>query len=245
MSPINVADTMPKLAIQVLSFAGPEGKFLGAVLGSVLGALAPSDGPSISDIVLMAVEDLENFITSQFNDVEVRDAGAKIQATYGWFKDNYDTAQLDSNSFNVPAASAEFMRQVLEALGPNSLLLEGIAKLSDPRYRATGISLLCFGIGLRLTLSKILILVNNDLSKIPSVVADINSYKDTVTSAKREADAAIYAELNKPEYYLNPSLFRSRRDELVQQWYQGDGEFPGRAIGRLDVTVAYYAQLRS
>jgi hypothetical protein len=81
MSPMNVADTMPKLAIQVLSFAGPEDKFLGAVLGSVLGALAPSDGPSISDIVLIAVQDLENFITTQFNDVEVRDAGAKIQAT--------------------------------------------------------------------------------------------------------------------------------------------------------------------
>jgi hypothetical protein len=90
MPPINVADAVPKLAILVLSFAGPEGKFL----SSVLGALAPSNGPSISDIVLMAVQDLENFVTSQFNDVEVRDAGAKIQATYGWFKDNYDTVPV-------------------------------------------------------------------------------------------------------------------------------------------------------
>jgi hypothetical protein len=54
----------------------------------------PSNGPSISDIVLMAVQDLENFVTSQFNDVEVRDAGAKIQATYGRFKDNYDTVPV-------------------------------------------------------------------------------------------------------------------------------------------------------
>jgi hypothetical protein len=228
---------MPKLAVTLVSFAGPEGKFASVVLGEIFGALMP--GPSVKnveDVVMMAVEKLETFISSQFDDVEVRDAGAHISTAYDWFQTNYERAKVDKDA--VTRSAAVFMDQVDDALGPNSQLGFGIAKLSDPRYRYLGVNMLATGIGLKLTLSKIQMIARNDLSTLPAVKRQISNYMDTVKIAKQEAEMYGLKQLQG----LSGDAFIARRDQLVQQLYQGDDSVCSYVQWRLGRALMDYDQ---
>jgi hypothetical protein len=235
---MNVVDSMPKLAVTMLSFAGPEGKFASGVVGEIFSALIPSpSGPSTQDIVMMAVEQLESFIRDQFDDVEVRDAMHHVATTYDWFNITYSQAKTDKEQLN--RTSSEILRQVDDALGPNSFLDLGINMLSDQRYRYLGVNTLCMAIGLKLTLWKIKMLINNDRSSIPAIMDQISGYIDAINQAHFDADAQIWRELNK----LGPTItdedrkkFQTQRDQLLQKFYQGQDQSPyarwrlGRAL---------------
>ena len=239
---MNVVDSMPKLSVTLLSFAGPEGKFASAAVGALFSALIPSpSGPSTEEIVLMAVEKLEGFITKQFDDVTVRDAAAHIATTYDWFRTTFKEAKTDQNA--VSARQPEIMRQINDALGPNSFLDLGINKVSDPRYRYLGVTTLCTGIGLKLTLWKIRILANNDRSALPAIMDQIQTYIDTIGKAYNDAEMYAMRELQK----LGPTItdedkakFIKRRDELVQLLYQGDGSVAGNARALLNRALVTY-----
>lgn len=220
---MDVVDSMPSLAVTMLSFAGPEGQFASAVVGAIFGALIPSpSSKSTEQVVLMAVEELENFIKSQFDDAAVRDAMHHVTTTYDWFKITYGRAKTDQEQVN--RSSAEVMRQVDDALGPNSFLDLGINMLSDRRYRYLGVNTLCMAIGLKLTLWKIQILVNNDRSSLPEILDAISRYIESINKAHMDAENYAFKELQK----LGPTItdddkkkFIARRDQLVQLLYQG------------------------
>jgi hypothetical protein len=218
-----VVDTVPQLASTLLSFAGPQGAFASALLGEVFNLLQLADsGPSTEDIVLMGVERLETFIRSQFDDAAVRDAAAHIATTYSWFQIAFDRAKVDKGAVN---RDSTVLRQIGDALGPNSFLDLGIAKLSDERYRYLGVNTLCMAIGLKLTLWKIQMLVNGDTSSVPRIIDQIAAYIQTIDSANRDAEAYAFRQLNGTP----PDQFIKRRDEMVELLYQGDATVPSRA----------------
>ncbi len=240
-----LVDSMPRLAVTTLSFAGPQGQFAGMVLGEIFGFLMPSNvGPSTEDIVLMAVRQLEDFIEAQFDDVEVRNAAAKIKTTYNWFKRTFDRAKTDRAA--VTRDSPVIMSQINDALGPNSILDEGINMLSDPRFRYLGINTLCFGIGLKMTLMKIQIQANNDASLVPAVMEEITGYIETIEQARRDAEAYMFRQMSDlPQGSPTDEdkrIFRERRDALVQKVYQGDASVPGTARALLNRALYAYEQ---
>jgi len=242
----SVADSMPKLAVTMLSFAGPEGKFASTVVGEIFGALLPSpSSKSTEAIVLMAVEELENFIRSQFDDVEVRTAMAYVAATYDWFKVAYVSAKSDKEQVN--RSSARIMAQLDNALGPNSLLDVGINLLSDERFRYLGVNTLCMAIGLKLTLWKIQMLVYNDRSSLPAIMEQIEIYIKSIGKAHMDAEAFAFKDLQK----LGPTItaedrkkFITRRDQLVQFLYQG-ADRSGEARALLNRALVNYESWKS
>jgi hypothetical protein len=237
-----LADSMPKLAVTMLSFAGPEGKFASAVVGQIFSALIPSPSSrSTEEVVLMAVERLENFIKAQFDDVEVRNALHHVSTTYDWFKITYARAKTDKEQVNRTSASV--MGQIDDALGPNSFLDLGINMLSDERYRYLGVNTLCMAIGLKLTLWKIQMLVNNDRSSLPAIMDQISAYIDTIGKARQDAEAYAFRDLQK----LGPTIteedrrkFIARRDQLVQLLYQGEDR-SGEARALLNRALVNYS----
>lgn len=127
---MSAADTMPKLALTMLSFASPAIKFENELLGVLFASLIPTPGgKSTEEIVLMAVAELEAFIKAQFDDVAVRDAWHHVATTYDWFTRTYERAKNDPDAINK--RSSDVLQQINEALGPNSFLELGIETVSD------------------------------------------------------------------------------------------------------------------
>jgi hypothetical protein len=233
-----ITDTFPKLAVTVVGFAGPEGKVAGAVLGEIFSFLMPANtGPSTAQIVLMAVHELEKFIANQLDDVEIRNATAKLKTTYDWFKSNFDLAKIDKDT--VTRSSDRVMNDVYAALGPNSTLDEGINLLADPHFRCLGINPLCFGIGLKMTMRKIVIHATNDRSRIPGMIEEINGYVDTIRLAKFDTDKYIF-EHTKDVPQWDAPRWRKRRDALVQKLFQGDASVPDTAMASLRHSAMMY-----
>ncbi|HEV8238341.1 MAG TPA: hypothetical protein VGS57_03120 [Thermoanaerobaculia bacterium] len=232
----DIGAKMPGMAVTMLGAAGPKGAFAAAVLSEVLGGLLPSSGPSAEEIALMQTEDLKAFFSNELTDVEIRDAAAHVETAYSWFKADYDRAKIDRGA--VDAGTTLFMSQVNDALGPNSLLVLGISKLSDPRYRSFAFSTLSTAIGLKLTLVKIRINVSGDRSRIPAAMADIQNALDTIQAAQREADSYGLGQLQG----LDGDAFKRRQDEVIQTLYQGDAGLPAKAMGRLSLALYGYQE---
>jgi hypothetical protein len=239
-----LASNIPKLATTVLGFAGPPGVLAGALggvlLGAVLTSLKPSRSePTVKQVALMAVSKLENYIRQELNEVEMIDASSKIQTAYQWFKETYDRAWVDSDA--VSKIQERFITQLNDALGPNSQLTIGINKLSEPRYRYLGINMLVIGMGLRLTLRKIRMQIDKDLSAIPNIISEITRYIDVLKKAKREAEMYGLKQLQG----LKGDAMIKHRDELVQQLYQGDQSVALTAKAEMGWMIYNYNQLQN